>query len=838
MAMKLLIRWIPVLFLLGSVFSGCGSEENGGSGEAVILAGGPVRNASELTGAWVRTTEGSFAGLEFTEDGQVLAQRSAGAGRPQGTTVYRYSLLEGGRLSLIDAANRATVFSTIREGERLEIQPEARVGTDLQPTVQQFRKLGRGQTIVAALQEEAEKREAALEARLTALIPLLEADDLVLVRTDSEGPEAVIAVRFDHWQPQIAGRALADENPAKDDILRPVSIHPLTGRIEPLDSVSDRIKIFLAIQGATSPQADANYTGHAEFIVDGPIREVTSLKGSLVLTKAWLGTADYELRQDSKRHQAVVAHHQSQSDARQAARQVVADRLGGRIQLSGHKTTSGRQNNPEAVALFLERQEDPNNLHTYAGRVRIGNVEQPVTGVIDLLLGEGALYLNFQRGEQWRLGLAENDRQLTGVWRPHQRTDFISHGDVALTIDSMISMEKLATERAAMTAFLTTGLRTPVQFSGFALDRKSASGGSRWPIFVELMKREDGTANAQVWFLADGIGVTLDCHPHNASFNFQGNTTLEGSAPIGVGVFGRHALEIELTGIDPDPRFEGRVVSGMNSAETMVLLPVKSALSASNRARLIDALSDKTYVLRKTDTSRPEEENTFLTLHTDPSGTTITGELLGDGRGLWRPDYPPGLVSGKIVEDRGHVLLHLVLDSCPHPTLRGGRESQRTQAVIAVDLTGETVTFQGWTVPERGNRDWFTLLPLSAEHTVTATLEQHVQMEAQRIGAVVTVPRSPAPGDEVLLLIHATERDLRGRIYTDGKHYSHGNPISTAALHAGLLQPGETCIVRVRYGEPFRAPVEAIEQNGVTPSRGNFRANNTVPSFALERLSL
>jgi hypothetical protein len=91
----------------------------------------------------------------------------------------------------------------------------------------------------------------------------------------------------------------------------------------------------------------------------------------------------------------------------------------------------------------------------------------------------------------------------------------------------------------------------------------------------------------------------------------------------------------------------------------------------------------------------------------------------------------------------------------------------------------------------------------------------------------------------VLVIVEVTDRDARiGQLfYADGR-YTHRNSVPAAAIHAGLAVPGETAVFRMVYGPPFTAPVQAVEQHGVTSQRANFRENNPLPTFTIERVAL
>ncbi len=832
--MKTILRLSLLVFTLANLI-GCGGDEPQ-PGEARDLSGGPVKKEGQLRGGWIRTTEGAFAGLEFTENGQVLASLAAG-GSQYGTVTLNYSVLEGGRLSLTGAGNRTVIFSTTLDGDRMEIRPEGGgMALGFQPVTQQFRKLEKGQTLAAALQEEEQKRMASIQARIASLQEFLSAEDLVMVRSEDNGPETVFALRLAPSQSQIAGEVVMDETPGRDEVLAPVRLHPVRAQVSQLDNISDRLRLVINIAGAVQPLPNPDATGRAEFVFDGPIKDVKSLEGKIVFPKAWMGEADYRLHRNGKQHKDTVAHLEAQAEAKKKVLMALAEKIGGRITLSGAKTLMNQGGQEQALTLILERQEG--EALVYGGVAKVGNgPEQPASGNIEMLLGQAVFFVSLQLGEQWRLQPSEDGKSFTGLWRPNPRSDFISHGEVTLNVEKVISMEKLLAERQAIREFLTNGLRTPKQFAGFARDQNGIDTYSLLPVFVELVKHDNGTANAKMWMLYDGTGVSLNGTTSGGSFvfTFKDQQLLEGSAPIGTGVFGRHTLNLDLSGIDPEPTFTGRYATGKMGADKLILRPVNGPMSKSKRAEVIRSINNTQFLLRRTDTSRPRDEQTWVVLQVKDDGS-VTGEIYGEGEGLFRPECPPGILAGKLIEDRGHLLMQLTMDSSPHPTYGGGRESKRTNLMIAIDASGDAPVLQGWTLPERGNQDWFVFLPAQSELRPNA--ENVVRLAAQRMGAVIKPPSDAKPGDEVIILVHATERDARvGQVRCDGSRYCHGDSIPAVALHAGILSPGEMGIVKLVYSQPFQQPVEEVERNGVASRKATFRQNNAVPSFTIQRVA-
>ncbi len=270
---------IPRLLIAGTLaalvtlgVTGCGGGDQPAGDTTQPLEGRQLTKAGQLTGTWMRLSPGEFVGFEFLKDGKVLATLGS-LGR---TTTLDYSVLDGGRLSLIAPGGATTVFGATIDGDLMELSREGGAGNG---ATQRFRRVPSGQTLAAAVQEHAAALEAERQRRLAALTQLLAADDLVISKSGSSGPSAVLALKINHRQSAIDGTLVMDDDPARDDALRPVRLHPVSGSIAPLDAETDRLRILLNVHPATAPAGQQDIEGRIELIADGPV-EATTLTGS------------------------------------------------------------------------------------------------------------------------------------------------------------------------------------------------------------------------------------------------------------------------------------------------------------------------------------------------------------------------------------------------------------------------------------------------------------------------------------------------------------------------------------------------------------------------------
>ncbi|HEX7037296.1 MAG TPA: hypothetical protein VF210_16105 [Pseudomonadales bacterium] len=796
--------------------SGCGGGADDSSAADGPIEGRPVSKANELVGTWMRVSSGDLLGLEFLEDGKALVTSDMGD-----TVTLGYSLLDGGRLNLIGLGGASTVFETRRAGDVLELTPEMA----MQDEGQRFRRVPEGTTLAAALRQHAEQIAAEQQRRREGLEQMLAAGDLVIVGAEN-GPAAVLSLALDHVVPQIGGSAVMDDDPERDDPLRPVRAHPLAGTIAPLDDVTNRLQVTLDVQPAVEPSGQQDIRGRITLVADGPLD-----RSRLTGTATFPGTqanGPVVLESDARRHGQTLARLEEQREARARALAKVSDPLGGRVILTGRKTGLGGAD-PQPVELTLERQAD-----RYTGTATVASRQLTgVTGGLDLVIGQGALYVMLPTGEQWRLQPDEDGRVFSGPWRPHARADFLGHGEVRLTIERAWTEAQVAAEREAIERFLGEELQKPTRFVGFVRSQVGSNPVQYWPVSLELSIGAGGSAAGQAWLPGQNVGLQLSGHRAGNSIALSSTGVLEGSTNDR-GLM-QQRWQLAVAGMDPEPRLAGNLSSPLGAGGALTLAPMP-ADGAAARQRLLDALRAAPFLAINTRISRNPEPAYFR--FQVESGGKIAGDVVGGDLTGSRPSaLPPGLIAGELVEDRGFTLMKVTISGSHNPERgREGVPFDYTFAGVPDDEHGLILT--GWDKPNPGFQTWMTLTP-APDASITLIEEQRIRLAAQRLGAALQPPKQPKPGEKALVVVHATERDKRvGQIFHADGRYSHGNTLATAALHAGAMQPDEIAVLRLTYHAPFTSPTTQVERNGVTSARSNFRENNTVPSFSIERVNL
>lgn len=807
---------VLLTLLTGFGLYGCGGGNDDASAADGPIEGRPVSRANELVGTWMRVSSGEFLGFEFMEEGQVLITSASG-----GAVTRGYSLLDGGRLNLTAPGGASTVYGTRRAGDLLELTPEMAM-RDAQ--AQRFRRVPEGTTLAVALRQHAEQMVVEQQRRLAGLQQLLETGKLVVVAAEAGGPAAVVSLSIDYWGNEIGGSAVMDDNPERDDPLRPVRVHPLNGTTTPVDDATNRLRVTLNLQPAVEPSGQQSIQGRITLIADGPLD-----RSRLTGTAAFSGTqanGQVVLQSDARRHERTLARLEEQRAARQRALAKVSEPLGGRAVLTGQKTSLGGSN-PEPVELVLERDGD-----RYVGTATVGTRQQMnVSGGLDVVLGAGALYVQLPTGEQWRVQPDSDGRAYAGLWRPRAQADFIGHGEVQLNIERAWTEEQVAAERAAIERFLGEQLQTPSQFVGVVEHVRGSNPSQYWPAWMELRIGPDGSAAGQAWLLGQNVGVSLSGQRSGNSIVLSSSGVLEGSTNDRSLM--QQRWQLAVGSMDPEPRLVGSFSASLGGSGSVAFSPLGD--DAAARRRLLEALTAAPFEAVNTRVSRNPEPAYF---RFQVEGGKITGDVVGGDLTGSRPSaLPPGLITGELVEQRGLPLLKLTVAGSHNPERdREGVQFEYTFTGVPRDEGRLILT--GWDAPKPGFQTWMTLTP-APDADIRVSEEQRLRLAAQRLGAALQPPKQPKPGEQVLLVVHTTEQDKRsGTIYYADGRYSHGNTVPKAALHAGVMRPDEIAVLRLTYHPPFTAPIEAGERNGVKSVYGNFRANNTVPSFSIERVAL
>jgi hypothetical protein len=822
---------------------------------ADAFQGRPVARATDLAGAWVRATPGNWLGIEFTRDGQVIVTQDVTAGlqpfvqgQRTSTFTFRFSLLEGGRLSINAPNGQTFVFETKAAGDLLELTIPTEqidilglVGLEFGGS-QRFRKLPSGKSLTQAIREENERLAAEREKRVAAVKKILAAGNIVV--TPAQGTAPIVALKFDGGPgAPLQGIAIVDESPDRADFLRPIRVHPFTATIGPEPQTVVRIMLAPAVE----PMSERQVAGTIELTADGPA-DRPSLAGTLEFVVNRAG-GRCVLKTDSRAFTDAFARLDKQREATKRLLATVAGPLGGRAILAGTKPVQGMPQ-PQPVELVVQRTPEGN---AYIAQAKVGRQQLSGGAALTLVVDRPVLHVAFQGGEEWRLRVNGDGKTFAGEWRPYQGMDFVSSGTVTLAVQRMWTVEQLAAIAKAVERYITTDLRNGIEYAGRVRGLFASSEQTTVPVPVSLkiQSQPDGRLTGHAWFVAQQGGFELEgtAVPATGLIALKSTRVMDGSdtefVQRGLGT-APLACSLQLD-IDPKPKLTGALKStgpwgGGGATE---FEPVNDAAVAEQRRKILAALGGGTnFIVKQDQGARPA----YVRLKADAAGK-ITGDVVGTSYGSFDA---PGIFSGEVVSDRGQALVNLVYH--PAPQVNGNQFPDAPCSFLA-EFEGDKLTLAGWAeqprmMAARGVRSigGATLLPLPPSENVPVTELEKVQLAAARLGAkpeaffLRNPIKSTNPGDQVLVLLWV--RGIGGYIqggYADGRYQYGLASFAGAAMHAGILKPNRLfTIARVTFEPPFTQSLPASDQNGIKvyPFNANPKAPSKTPTFRIEPVAI
>lgn len=821
------------------------------SARADGFQGRPAR-AGDLPGAWVRATPGNWVGIEFTRDGQVIVTQDLTAGmesivQGQHTTTFtfRYTVLEGGRVSFAAPSGQTLVFETKIAGDALELtipseQVEVLGMIGLQfGGSQRFRRLPSGKSLTEAIREENERMAAEHEQRLAAVKRLLSAGNIVVVPQQGNAPLIVLKSTPASGGP-LQGVAVVDESPERIDFVKPIRAHPFQISFGEGPEVTVTIALANAIEPMSERQVSGRIVLKAEGTVDHP-----ALVGTVDFTANRQG-ARCVLKSDGQIASGVLARLDQQLKTMKAMFASVTGPLGGRAILVGTKPVQGMPQ-PQPVEMVVQLAPDGRG---YIAQAKVGRTQLSGGAVPDLVVDRPVLHVGFQGGEEWRLRVNPDGKGFSGDWRPSAGADFLSNGTVALTVQRRWTVEQLAAIAKAVEHYITTDLRAGVEFAGRVSGVFASSEQTTVPVPVSLkiQSQPDGKLTGQAWFVAQQGGFELEgaAVPNTGMLALKSTGVMEGSdkefvehglgsAPLAC------ALQLD---IDPTPKLVGALKStgpwgGGGATE---FEPVSDAAISEQRSKILNALGGGANFIIKQDQGMIPG---YVRLKADGTGK-ITGDLVGTPYDSF--DYP-GIFSGEIAAEHGQALVKLVYH--PAPQLNGNQFPDQPSSLLA-EFEGDKLTLAGWLehprmTAARGGRSisGVTFLPLPPGGKVPETDLERLLLAAARLGAraerASALVTSTNPGDQTLVILYV--RGIGGYIqggYADGRYQYGLAGFSAAAMHAGILTPNQLfAIVRVTFAPPFTESIPASEQNGIKvfPFTAIPKRPSTTPTYRIERVA-
>ncbi|MBN7820197.1 LCCL domain-containing protein [Bowmanella yangjiangensis] len=753
------MKYLNLLMLL--CLWGCGAESSSSQLAGDLskpLQGHPVEDRDELEGAWMAVSDGQFGSLEFLSNGSVLVVQGFTNMNGQAMTM-QYQLLEGGRLSLIGLGGRTSVLQAIVDDEWLELSEQ--LGGQ---SSQRFRKVDSGPALLAERQTYLQQLALEREQILVALGQSLSREHLLLKSSDSKVPLPPILLNVKLTDGRtFSGTAVTDI--AGDD----PQVFDVRGQL--LVAMDNSANLDFQLTGRVDTNSQARrMRGHLRLIAGG---DPLQLAGALEEGNDALAVV---LEKDKLTAQAILARVEEVVEQKRRAIAMVTDALGVRTVLKGSALRTA-QGQLVPVSIILERMGQQS---AYIGTAVFGqdNFSSKVRSEIDVLSkGDdkvAIVQLHMDNNNHWRLSVS--DKGLSGTW---YFGNSVLEGKSAasdLRIDQTWNEEQLSADKAKMQAYLDKTLSQPQQFSGLLTMRDEAM-----PLWLSLHRQSDGSLSGMAKLQFEEVSVELQGSIKPGSFSPQlllHATKVQGST-MNLRKFGRQDWQLELLQADEPMRLSGRVKLNLSSGEVL-LAPVDEHLLAEQKRQLIAVLSGQDFILTTDD--RPRTEQTYVRLTLDPATDKLSGAIFGARLNAVRH---PAHLSGQLVTEQGqHMLrLHSVHDFKGHSSM---------DFALFADWSETGVVLKG---PVLSNSSGTYLTLRTTADKVSIPADQALLIEAYALGASEYPPSKPEAGQSAYLYL--TGR-TRGALYgTDV--YLFGSDVAVAAVHAGVLEDGQSGIVKVHY---------------------------------------
>jgi hypothetical protein len=419
---------------------GGGSEPASSGAASGPLEGREVGRASQLEGTWLATNEGDFIGFEFMDDGKVLATPFTASLTGIAGIMYDFSILDGGRLSLVAPNGQANIFTVRVDDDRMQLDGFMM----LSPTnSQQFRRLARGQTLEQGIEEQANLDAEAYTQRYEALTKYLGRDDLVMTPT-TPNANAPTAIALD-LVAMGNGRGWYDDAPAHLDAIQTA--------IEPTDSDGSvpAVRVIFGEQIDPPPQQSRG-GGQIVFNSSGDIDEPR------LIANVTYGNQPFELeiRRDARLHREIVGRFEAEKARVEALRQPLLSALRDYAVIEGR---SGAQNATQATTDRIVLVRDAAT-GSFGGEGTLSYENRaPQTGPVTadvVVFGEApTLVIQGQSlYRQYQLTLANAATgELAGAWFPSgQQNGWQSMLAITEAIDSAERERRAAAQRAGLRA--------------------------------------------------------------------------------------------------------------------------------------------------------------------------------------------------------------------------------------------------------------------------------------------------------------------------------------------------------------------------------------------------
>lgn len=670
------IAVLGVVVVFPWVLTACGGGSSGPVDTSQPLEGRELRRASELEGTWLALNEGAYLGLEFMDDGQVLATMYSEIFDEVAPALFNYSVLEGGRLALVGSAGQQ-IYTTKIDGEQLEI--EGFLNT------QRFMRLPRGQTLEQGAEELMRVKQAEYQQRYDVINEMLRQADVVIEPTtpSPNAPPAMALV----LEPTGSGRAWYEADPPHLD-----AIDTQIGGPNRDNQPDVTVSFGRQLRPATTQGSGG---GSITFAVSGDWREPT------LLSQVNYGGQSFELalRRDRSRHAEIVGRFDAEMARIDAALAPITRMLGDFAILEGGLSTDS----PTLPRGYRDRLALVRNPDTgmYTGTSVVTAVDNGVTNEFPSVDAEVRMVedtpMLLVRTPVRQYQLAVEGDTLSGGWFPYgAQQGYAAAFVVQRSTDAATRQRENDAQRQALLA-----LDGSVSYYGLVNHLPRFDRGAASLTRLTIAAQPDGTFQATARFPAMNgtetmTGTIVDTVEHGpmldlrfADFNINGQSS-GGNITLIYGLLRNQSWQLQVTGSEPG----SRMLSGAGRGLMPPALEFRE-MSDAWRAELVrdatatlSAGADFTWQI-------PPDQGGATRLTLDAASRRVTGELSEATTGTWR-GHIGSLYDGELTEIEGFPAI-----TATHRAAPGARLPLDQSAVWFLLQTDGGLLLKGQTTDNR-----------------------------------------------------------------------------------------------------------------------------------------
>jgi hypothetical protein len=641
--------------LSSMVLVGCGGDAPapdaaGGAAPSAPLKGKGLSQTSQLVGTWLPTTDADMPGIEFLKDGKAIAGDGS-----TGITVD-YTVLEGGRLSVVMPGGITIVYEATIAGDQLELKGQESLFTA--GGTQRFRRLQAGETIGEARKKLRQAEAKAYQDRVAALEVFLKQPGLVLAVSEA-APGAPPAIALELAQAvagSFSGKAWHDD--------RPPHLDEISGQLV-LDQQSQAARVTVQFGRRLQPPAPTAAGGGQ--VTLGVTGDAKSLRVAGKVNYGQGGaTYDLALRSDPKLHAEVVKRFEAELARIESLKTPLVSLLKDFAILRGQlQPMAANQTPPDSAELVLARDPKSGQYRCEALFVGArGRGEVVASGAAEVVIVNDRPILRVvcPPAREMLLGVPDpNAKKLAGQWQPiGQSQGKGAQLDVVEALDAAARDARFEAQRQTL-----KGLGADAVFLGLAFEDSGL--GLEMPISLrlQLTVKPDGSVAGKAEYpsMATVMTVAGQIAETPGGPRLQLGYTAAETTPgdqIFLRSIQRGAWSLAPAASEGAARLDGYFAGP--PVRTTALTRVSEESKARARQKLVDVLKGdgRFYLSRVTGWQVAGQIPTVVEWKLDEATGKVTGRTITGGRPLGGNERIVSIYDGTLKSEGDWTVLSLV----------------------------------------------------------------------------------------------------------------------------------------------------------------------------------